>query len=377
MISSILFISAYDNFSAIFSGRTIAGFSHGIVYITTITHAAENVIKEIRGRVLSVINYMVVTSIFASTAITSSISSDHVDIADMYIGISSITFVLLGLIFTPFLTYESIPFLLKKGLDQEALKTMMKLRNETFETWTIRNDFQEIKQMISTEEYRSYSIISTRNMKPLVLMLGTRVLSFLTNNIILNTIMLTLTQKSVTENLAGFFLTGARFIIAVVPLLTMDIFRRKKLLTVTGALSGSVLLIYAVLVSGFQLDKSSVWLSAVVFIIFQVIVSLGIDPLQHILLSETFSTTTRSYSTITVVTTIESILQILAIVFVHSLNYTDIVLYSFIFGTATGILLLHLALEFFLPETVGLSLRQVKLKFHENDSVDNDRSELS
>lgn len=360
---------AYDSFVAIFCGRSIAGISHGIVYITTISHLAENVVKEIRGRALSITNYMIVTSIFAAVALASSLESAQIQTSDMYIGIISIVYVSMGLLFNPFLTYESIPFLLKKGLDQEALQTMMKLRNETFETWTIRNDFQEIKQMINDEVIGNLNIFSKRNLKPLSLMAGTRVLSFLTSNIILNTIMLYLMQTAIKDHMSGFYLSGARFIIAVIPLLTMDSVRRKKQLTVTGAIAGTLILIYAVLVAGFQLDKSVVWLSITIFILFQIIVSLGIDPLHHVLMSEAFSTNSKSYWSITFVTTIESLLQIMAIILAHVLIYSDMLMYGVMFGTATGILVLHLILEFYLPETAGLTLRQAKLKFQRGGEI--------
>lgn len=365
VISSVLFIVGYESYEAILISRILAGLAHGIVYITTLTHLTENLVKEIRGRSLAVINYMLITSIFVTTAIFGTTGEERLAKADMYFGIITLVHSLLGLLMIPFLTCESVSFLLRKGLEYEALTTMMKLRNETFETWTIRNDFQELKQMVSEDANDGLNIVTKGNLRPLILITAIRVLAFLTSNMILNAIMIGLTQSVFSGNadlsfIGGVALAFARFLLAVISLFALDHFKRKRLLSITGGIMVIVLLVYTVLSLGFQLELEDNWLPALFFCVFQVLVSLGIDPLHHVLTAEAFNSSPKAYWSISFVTCIEHILHIVAIIIFMTITVN---VYTMLFITAIGAFLLHLILEFYMPETKGLSVRQARRVF--------------
>lgn len=365
MLSSICFIVGYESYEAILIARLLAGLAHGIVYITTVTHLAENLVKEIRARSLAIINYMMVTTIFVTTAIFGTTSKERLDNGDMYFGVITLVHSLFGLLFIPFLTYESVPFLLRNGQEQEALTTMMKLRNETFETWTIRTDFQEMKQIISEDANDGLNIFTNGNLKPIVLITANRVLAFLTSNMILNAVMIELTQSVFSDNseysyFGGVILALARFVFALISLFTLDYFKRKQLLSITGGIMVIVLLVYTVLSIGFQLEVEDNWLPALFFCAFQVLVSIGIDPLYHVLTAEAFNSSPKAYWSISFVTCVEHTLQIVAIIIFLT---TEINVYLVLFTTAIGAFLLLLSLEFYMPETKGLSVRQARREF--------------
>lgn len=362
LISSILFITGYDFFELILCARLLAGLAHGIVYITTITHLAENLVKEIRGRVLALVNYMLITAIFLAAAIYGTVTEENLEKADMYFGVAGATVSSLGLILTQLLTKESVTLLLRQGRDRDALHIMMKLRDETAETEKIRFEMDELKLMISEEANEGLNIFFNGNLRPLLLITITKVLGVFTNNMILNGLMLSLTQLTTTDDTTHMdILTLARFLLAIFSLLALDHFPRKKLLTVTGALMVIVLLIYSVISLGFLFEVKGIWMPIVFFVAFQVIVSLGIDPMQHLLTAEAFNSTPKAYWSITFATTVEHLLQIVAIIVYQTSATINVKL--IMFTTAFGSLLLLCVLEFFVPETNGYSIRQTRIDF--------------
>lgn len=366
VISSVLFIVGYESYEAILISRILAGLAHGIVYITTLTHLTENLVKEIRARSLAIINYMIITTIFVTTAIFGTTSEERLENAEMYFGVITLVHTMFGLLMIPFLTYDSVSFLLRKGQEHEALTTMMKLRNETFETWTIRNDFQELKEMVSEDSNDGLNIITNGNLKPLILITAIRVLTFLTSNMILNAIMIGLTQSIFADSvelayIGGVTLSFARFLFALISLFALDNFKRKRLLSITVGIMVIVLLVYTVLSLGFQMELEDNWLPALFFCAFQLLASIGIDPLNHVLTAEAFSSSPKAYWSISFVTCIEHALHIVAII-IFMTNVVNNV-YTMLFITAIGALLLILILEIYMPETQGLSVRQARREF--------------
>lgn len=365
MISSVLFIVGYESYEAILISRILAGLAHGTVYITTLTHLTENLVKEIRARSLAIINYMIITTIFVTTAIFGTTSEERLENADMYFGIITLAHTLFGLLMVPFLTYDSVAFLLRKGQEHKALTTMMKLRNESFETWTIRNDFQEMKEMVNEDNADDSNIVTNGNLKPLILITAMRVITFLTSNMIVNAVMIGLTQSVFAGNvelayIGGVTLAFARFLLALISLFALDSFKRKRLLSITGGLMVIVLLVYTVLSLGFQLELEDNWIPALFFCAFQVLASLGIDPLNHVLTAEAFNSGPKAYWSIAFVTCFEHMLHIIAIIIFMTVVVN---VYTVLFITAIGVFLLVLILEFYMPETKGLSVRQARREF--------------
>lgn len=362
LISSILFITGYDFFELILCARLLAGLAHGIVYITTITHLAENLVKEIRGRVLALVNYMLITAIFLAAAIYGTVTEDNLEKADMYFGVAGAIASTLGLIFTQLLTKESVTLLLRQDKDRDVLRIMMSLRDETVETEQIRIEMAELKLMITEEANEGLNIFFNGNLRPLLLITITKVLGVFTNNMILNGLMISMTQLTTTEDITHMgILTLSRFLLAIFSLLAFDSFPRKKILSITGASMVIVLLIYSVISLGYMFEINGIWMPIVFFVAFQVIVSLGIDPMQHVLTAEAFNSTPKAYWSIAFATTVEHLLQIAAILVYQAAGMINVNMVMF--PTAFVSLLLHCVLEFFVPETNGYSIRQTRINF--------------
>lgn len=363
-------IADYNYLSLLF-GRIFSGLSYGTAYITTVTHAAENSTKEMRGRVLASINYMIMISIFTVSIYNGILFPNG---KEQYIEFSfslftiGLFYCLLGLVLTPCLTYESIPFLLKRNREPEAFETMMKLRNETFETWTIRNDMQEMKLMVQQDKDEQWdkNIFARGNIRPLLILVGVKFMAVTSNNWFFNRIMMNFTAVNIDDvqvaDYSGGILTGVRMAVALIPLFVMDKFSHKKLLTVSGAVSGVLLLILGMFSSlSLSYYEYALWLPMTASILYQCVVGVSIDPLQHILLGEAFSTSTKSYWSFTFVTIVEHLLQIF--MFLSVTNSFDVVLY--VFGIAS--IFASFGFYYYLPETRGMSLRQARDEFQGNN----------
>lgn len=376
IIGSIFFI-AWSHIAWLLAvGRLISGLAHGIAYVTTITHGAENVIKEMRGRLISSVNFLIYSSVFTLTVITMYAYPLPGGIrTEQMVGIMAISFAAMGLLFTPCLTYESVVFLLYRNNDQQAVENMMKLRNESVVTWNISNDLQEMKLMVTEDRIKSQNITKDNNMRPLLLMMAYCCVSVLTSNIILNTHLIEIIMTSfmagrhgdlLTPNsatIAAMILTVFRFSVGMIPILFGDSFSRKKCFRLSAGLS-TVCLLIAQILSLFTLTEDYTngvnWIPGIFAVAFQLFVGIGVESMQHVLISEAFSTA-KKYWSVAFVAISDSILQIVIIGlgFIGDSLFVTI----FVFCSVAIIALLSVLLYMKLPETRGISLRQARDEF--------------
>lgn len=366
--------------SVIAIGRFISGLAHGIAYLATITHGAENVIKEMRGRLISSIQFLINSSAF-TLAIVMMYSYPFPGglPLERMLGILAILFALMGIVFTPCITFESITYLLYQNDERQALDNMIKLRNESVVTWNISNDLQEMKLMVTEDRQKSRNISKDSNLRPLFLMLGLSVIAALSTNLILNTSLIELTSQSFmgngqtynntsdetnpvvsSINIATVILLTSRYVPGIVMILFGDLFSRKKFLRLSAGLSVVCLLILHI-VSGYTLETKGVnWVPGVFAIAFQIFVGAGVEPMQHVLISEAFSTA-KKYWSIAFLVICESFIHIAII----GLSFIDVSVFVsvFIYVSILFIALMTTFLHIKLPETRGISLRQARDEF--------------
>lgn len=371
IVSNILFIALYKEHEAIIVGRCLAGLAHGIIYNATITHAAENVIKDIRGMLLSTISCIMLSGVFVSTALIGAMSYDYdySVTSDFIFGIVGLVLSVLGIVCATFQIYESIPFLLRRNNESEATSNLLKLRNESVMTSQLANDLDEMRLMVAQDKQDNRNILTSGNASATGKMVVLRVLSTLTNNFIINTLLISMVSTLLNpyniygEPLAPMVLSGSRVAASFIPVFSTDFFRRKTHLTVSSATSGILLLIIAIIIAAINyFTTSNYWVLGVFAIIFQIFVSIGIDPMQHLLLSEAFSTSKKAWS-IALVTTIEYLLQILFIG-LSFLPIDRVRILVILFVTAGIMLPLALFLQLALPETFKKSIKETRDLFY-------------
>lgn len=376
LFSSILFVIWYNEYLAILAGRLLAGFGHGIVFVALIIHAAENSIKQMRGIILSSVNYMTTFGMLIAVIIMSSLDPTIFNTinADMLIGIISIVFCFIGLLSTKFFTYESISFLLRNGYEAEALTNMLKLRNETIETQQIHRDMLEIRSMQHEEKLLNKNISSESNFKPILLMVLTRIQYIATNNFGINILMIMFMEITIGSTHSQIFysplvLIGARMFAGVISLFSVYFWSRKMHLLVSQILCICTMIIFAtfvLIVLEFPITAGIDYYNVpgILAIFYQIFAAIGIDPISYILIPEAFASPKSAWS-ITVVAIIEYIIQLaLVCLFFHAYfvvgSISAGILHFFTYFTSTVIIFCAIILHSTLPETRELSLKEAR-----------------
>lgn len=358
----MIFLVVSAEYKAIIAARCIAGLAHGIIYNAVITHASENAVKEIRGMLLSSINCVMFCGVFVSSALIASVANDHSRDMTGVFGIIGLVVTVAGVASTIFLNYETVPFLLRRGNESGAIINLLKLRNESVMTPKLTHDLEEMKLMVGQDVRESSNILADGNVSVTGKMIILRVVAVMTNNFVINYILMSMVMLLLNGDnykIAPAVLAGSRFIGSVIPVFSTDFFRRKSHLAVSSVTSGLLLLLLAIIISTISSPPSSYWIFGTLAIVFQLFVSIGIDPLQHLLLSEAFSTTKKGWS-IALVTSVDYCLQILFIFLLFLAPINELRLNVIQFASAGVILALALFLHLALPETFKKSIKETR-----------------
>lgn len=282
-------------------------------------------------------------------------------------GFLNLFYSVLALILAPVVTAESTAFLMQQTADgrsareREALviSQMVWLRGEQAETPKIRHDFTEMKHQLNEDELDSRNPFGSKNLRPLGIVTGVRVLSVCAKNLPFTVLIMGFFNNIVNPQTYSLslllLLLTCRFIFGILTMFFIDKFERKKYLYIFSILCGILLLITCLIVYNSDktfFDKTSYSYGIIIFFIFA---SMGIDCIGHVQTSEAFSYSTKSWS-ITIATGTEHFVHMLFIV-VFKLKY-DVLAFTLV---ALGLIVMGLSTLLTVPaKTKGLSLRQTR-----------------
>lgn len=337
----------------------MAGLAHGILYTVLIAHSGEVAAPEYRGRALAIINLMTTLGIFLFTLTHYAHASRNEFNVERLFGILAFVISLISLITSSLLTLESPVYLLRVENEHKARENMMKLRSESVESESMLNDFAEMQKLVNEDTVQDCNIFSEGNVVPVLLMCCVRLIAFLVNNWALNNVQIRLAisiLRPLQRRAIPPILTSVRFVMSIFPTFFNDLLPRKLMLVSSMGLTTIALLVSGSLI---LVNTSSSIYVLLAFIITHQVTVYGIEPVQHILLSEAFPLNKKRWA-ITFVTTFEYALQLSVIVAFTDVRTSDELLYGVTFATAGLILALGAILHFTLPETAGLSLRQAR-----------------
>lgn len=358
-ISSLLILIWDYQFAAVITSRLMAGLAHGILYTVLIAHSGEVAAPEYRGRALAIINLMTTLGIFLFTLTHYAHASRNEFNVERLFGILAFVISLISLIISSLLTLESPVYLLRVENEHKARENMMKLRGESVESESMLNDFAEMQKLVNEDTVQDCNIFSEGNVVPVLLMCCVRLIAFLVNNWALNNVQIRLAisiLRPLQRRAIPPILTSVRFVMSIFPTFFNDLLPRKLMLVSSMGLTTIALLVSGSLI---LVNTSSSIYVLLAFIITHQVTVYGIEPVQHILLSEAFPLNKKRWA-ITFVTTFEYALQLSVIVAFTDVRTSDELLYGVTFATAGFILALGAILHFTLPETAGLSLRQAR-----------------
>lgn len=383
-----MFIIWHDTFPALLAGRVLAGICGGVVFLTLLIHAAENAVKELRGFIICSIGLLRAISTFLASLLfiipyynprpitdpNNATEIIHVTFdVDLLLGIVTFVYAIIALLMIPYLTYESVPFLIQQGRERKALENLIKLRRETTDTWPIRNDFDELRLMV-VEDYRtpgiSRNILSNGNWRVLITIFAIRLLILLASNLtfqLIATIFVKIVLKSYDHGLqyAMMILLGTRVGFGIFPMFLCDRLGRKYFLFVSGILCGSFLIVLAILlyIDDYEIIELISWIPAMLFLCMYVFASAGIDVIGNVYTAEAFPLAKKAWS-IGFLLVLEHILQCVFLVWIIMVEFNYECMMAFILFSGIGILLISIWLQYALPETRGMSLRQCRDEFN-------------
>lgn len=339
----------------------MAGFSHGITYITVLIHGCEIAVPKIRGYVLTTIHLCLLIGVFTfSTSILHDQNKLLFD-ANKQLGIYGLIYVSLGLILGIFLSRESPVFLIQQKREPEAVEIMIRLRSESTENREIHNDFHELKTMLTEDAQSDEKLFDPMNRNSLFLIILLRISFVMSFNLPLNMIWLKSGAAQFDDALtdpSGMLLSGLRFIVTLVVMFAVD--SRKKMLVITSTgLLGAIFLLMAIL---YKFPADVVGPMGIMFMafLFQFFGGLGIGTIGDIYSSEAFNTVNKPAS-IAFTSSIEFTLQLLLIFITF---YVDISYFSMMTIFCIIMFLVCNIIVFYLPETGKMSLREARNQFY-------------
>lgn len=370
-IGSIFFIAMPRSLYLLLVARVLIGFGHGYAYLTCIVHASEIVTQKLRGIIVATLNFCILSSILMTGAVSMSLNQEQHGFGTMQsLGITGLVFAVMGFILIPFFTRESPVSLIRQKKYDQAVSLMIQLRCESTETWSIKNEYNELKAMVEEDEQSSNNIFDGNNMRPLMLITLLRVGSVLSFNFGLNMIRLRYTTTFTSDdglNAAVIVLMGIRMTAGMVTLFTIDIKGRRPHFLVSYGGSSITLILMGAIVA-FNDTSNLAWLITLLQILFELFGGLGIGVIADVYSSEAFNVIKKPNS-ILFTTMVEFILH--AIIISTTFNIVSTTTYSWIFlvGSGTLIMIITVFLHKELPETAKMSIRQTRNEFLKSGEV--------
>ena len=363
VFGSFCFIAMPRSLYLMLFARAMIGFGHGYAYLTVIVHASEIVTQKMRGFVIASLNLCVLSSILVCGSVIENFEKDKHAFGSMqWMGILGVLYGVTGFILILIYTRESPVQMVRQKKFDQAVSLMVRLRNESTETWSIKNEYNELKAMVEEDEISSPDILKDRNVRPLMLMTLLKVGSVLAFNYGVNTIRLHYSTMFIAEDGTDFTITvlmGIRMAAACFALFTIDARGRKIHFLVSFGGSSAVLILMGIIVAFTSTNVS--WLFGILQIVFEILGGLGIGMISDVYSSEAFSTLKKPKS-IMFTTGIEFFLHVAIIGITYDATSTTL---QWIILVGSGILLLIITVVLHkeLPETAKMSIRQTRNEF--------------
>uniref|UniRef100_A0A6E8W3U5 MFS domain-containing protein n=1 Tax=Anopheles coluzzii TaxID=1518534 RepID=A0A6E8W3U5_ANOCL len=358
---------------AVAFARSLMGVAHGLAYLLVLVHGGEIVIKELRGVIMAAINFCVISGALIG-GIVNPVDLESLT-AHQFLGIIGLTYMLLAFFLNLMLCYESPVFLLQRNHDAEALRSMLKLRNESTESWEIRNEMTEFKTMLSEDATTSRSIFMDGNLRPLALVALGKVASVLSFNYAVNTVkanvideVLDSSSTTSTEiRLSIVILMSIRMVVGMGAMFAVDVLGRRALQLVSICSTGLVLVAMGIVY--LATDSITPDIGMALFVACEVGASLGLTFIPDVLCSEAFNTKKKALS-IAVVQVLEQILHLIVFGVVYWWNFAVYDRYGVTLLVA-GLPMLGIGYVLYrkLPETSKMSIRQARIEFYKREGI--------
>lgn len=287
-----------------------------------------------------------------------------------WMGITGMIFCVLGILLVLILTRETPVTLIRQKRFDQAVQMMLRLRNESSETWSIKNEYNELKAMVEEDEQTSQNIFDQRNIRPLLLITLLKIGSVLAFNYGVNVIRLNYATMFIGEdniNFAVMALMGFRMAGCMLTLFTIDAKGRRPHFLISFG-GSSILLIIMGIIIAFNSASKVGWIFGGLQLCFEFVSGFGIGMISDVYAGEAFNTIKKPNS-IGFATAVEFILH--AIIIAVTFDVQPSAKFNWIFLVSSGLLLLAITvfLHKELPETAKMSIRQSRTEFAKNGEI--------
>lgn len=364
-VGNLIYIIWYNHYAAIVMGRILTSLAHGTLFIALVTQAGENASKSVRATIFSTINCIQYAAIFISVQVNAILDGDFS--SERIIGGIALAFVLAAVICTVTLNIETVPHLLWKSERLIAMDNMKRLRDVTIESPQMTREMAEMETMVLQDKLDNRNIFVDGNVKPLILILIVRLMAALTNNFLLNFVLIHSCQLILNEpQFASSMIIAARLLLSVAQIFYADIIPRKIQIFVSATLGGLLLMGLGVVLNVVTITTSINYFIPSLFAMhFQVLCGMGIEQMANVYLAEAFSTAKKPWS-LSFVVGIEHIFHL----FMIGMAFTAISsagLYALLFVSGGFLILMSTVLMFILPETKGMTLKETRDVFRKRE----------
>lgn len=355
----------------LFSDTVLAGIIYGLNHVTVVCHAADNSAGEFRGTVLRLVCYSKWFIILWASQVFFIGYATHITFVE--IGFIYVIVSILVSLATYFCVYNSFGQSLQKGISEETVKhDLCKIRNDITQPHKSQQVLNDIKLQLSEDQTAGWNILSNGNIRPLLLVAASRILSVLVNNIPSLVIIISWFWVGVDANTntkidavssALFIVLTLKFLIGIGSVFLADCIGFHRFYYILG-------IVYAILLIILLNFPNKLLIIVVICSFF--IIGLGIDAISYNHLSEAFPITKRALS-IAIIHVIESIIEI-GLLALYLLIFPATLIYPI----AIGIIIISGCLLKWLPNTHNESLRNARNLF--NTAIgqnDNQRYELT
>lgn len=352
--------------------RILIGFAHGYAYLTVIVHGSEIMTQKLRGMMVSVLSFVTISSILVTGTLILSLSSEkHGFGAMQWIGMLGMIYSVLGIVLIAFFTQDSPVLLMRQKKYDQAMALMVKVRNETVETWSIKNEYNELRTMVEEDGDSSRNVLHDRNIRPLLLISLLKIGSVLSFNFSVNMVRLQYVDKLIDEeegtNSAALAFMFVRMMTAMVTMFIIDAKGRRPLFLISFVGSSVCLMVMGVIVA-FDSHAGDSWFMTITQFAMEIAGGLGIVAIADVYTSEAFSTMKKANS-IGFTTGAEFLLH--AVIIFVTYNVISTTTFNWIFLVGSGVLVMGITvfLHKKLPETAKMSIRQSRNEFLKSGEI--------
>lgn len=344
------------------------GFAYGYTYLTVIIHGSEIVNQKLRGMILATLQFCTLSSMIASTSFSATMYEDALD-AFQYNGLLSMVYSILGIIFVFVFTEESPVQLMRDNKFDDALKVMIKVRNETSETWSVRNEYNELKTMVEEDDETAKNIFENGNTRPLKLITLLKIAFVISFNYGLNAIRFKYTSSFITQegyNLSPMTFLIVRMVVMLFTIFSIEFNGRRIHFLISHAATAGLLIAFAIVV--FIRPTNFTFGYEIIQFMLEIAGGIGLGAVSDVYSAEAFNTLKKARS-LCFVTFVEFLLHGMIIFMTHGIVGSSAFDGFFLLTSGVIILLITLTLQKTLPETAKMSIRQTRSEFLQRGEI--------